>query len=65
LERLQVAVVDRDLRQTLGRAQADIRSITRAKRVEVCERPDRDLHMIEDTDAIAVALRVSCLTKDE
>jgi valyl-tRNA synthetase len=56
LARLQVAVSDPDLRQTLGQAQAGIRSVTRAQQVEICERPDDDLEIIEETDAIAVAL---------
>jgi valyl-tRNA synthetase len=56
LGRLQVAVGDQGLRQMLSQAQADIRSVTRAKRVEIREWPDEDLKMIEDTDRIAVAL---------
>jgi valyl-tRNA synthetase len=56
LGRLQVAVGDQGLRQMLSQAQADIRSVTRAKRVEIRERPNEDLKMIEDTDGVAVAL---------
>jgi hypothetical protein len=40
----------------LGRAQADIKSVTRARQVEIRERPDDDSKMIEDTNKIAVAL---------
>jgi valyl-tRNA synthetase len=56
LERLQVATRDPVLRKALCEAGADIRSITRAKRIEVRECLDDDLEMIGDTGAIAVAL---------
>ena len=60
LERLQVATRDPTLGEVLREAGADIRSVTRAKRVEVRERldldNDDDLEMIEDTGIIAVAL---------
>ncbi|MGD8968981.1 MAG: valine--tRNA ligase, partial [Anaerolineae bacterium] len=56
LGRLQVAVGDQDLRRTLSQARSDIRSITRAKRVEIRERVGESLKMIEDTDRVAVAL---------
>jgi valyl-tRNA synthetase len=56
LERVQVAVSDQSLRQMLRRAQADIRSITRAKHVEIRDQSDDDSNIIEETDAIAVAL---------
>jgi valyl-tRNA synthetase len=56
LEWLQVATRDPALGQALGEARADIRSITRAKRVEVRECLDGNLKMIEDTGTVAVAL---------
>jgi hypothetical protein len=36
--------------------QLGIRSVTRAERVEIAERFDGDLKIIENTDIIAVAL---------
>jgi valyl-tRNA synthetase len=65
LERLQVSVADRSLRETLSRAHADIRSVTRAKQVEISARLDDDLRLIETTQEIAVALGPQPLTKDE
>jgi valyl-tRNA synthetase len=56
LGRLQVAVRDPTLRRALCEARADIRSITRARRVEVRERLEDDLETVEDTGAVAVAL---------
>ena len=56
LERLQVAARDPVLLRALSEAGPDIKSITRAKWVEVCERLDDDLEMIEDTGTVAVAL---------
>ncbi len=56
LERLQVAVQDVVLGEELREAGADIRSVTRAKQVEVRERFDDGLEKIGDTGTIAVAL---------
>jgi len=56
LERLQVAVRDPALREALAQAEPDIRSVTRAKKVAIAERLDKDLKMVEDTSVIAVAL---------
>jgi valyl-tRNA synthetase len=56
LERLQVAVRDPALAEALQGAEAGIRSITRARQVELCERIDDRLEVIEDTGVIAVAL---------
>jgi valyl-tRNA synthetase len=56
LARLQVAVQDADLRQALRYAVADIRSVTRAERVEIVERLADDLCVIEDSGIIAVAV---------
>jgi valyl-tRNA synthetase len=56
LERLQVAIRDPALRQALRNARADIRSITRAKQIEVRETLDDDLEMIGDTGTVVVAL---------
>jgi valyl-tRNA synthetase len=56
LARLQVAVQDADLHQALREATADIRSVTRAERVEIAEQIDGDLKIIEDTGIVAVAL---------
>jgi valyl-tRNA synthetase len=56
LERLQVAIRDPGLRQALRDARADIRSITRAKQIEVRETLDDDLEMIGDTGTVVVAL---------
>jgi len=58
LERLQVAVQDPALRQALHQAEADIRSITRAKRVEVCERLDDGLDVVGASETIVVALKI-------
>ena len=63
LERLQVATQDPVLGQALREARADIWSVTRAKRVEVRERLDDDLKVIERTGTIAVALAEQALTK--
>jgi valyl-tRNA synthetase len=56
LARLQVAVQDIVLRQALDDAVADIRSVTRAQRVEIVEQVDTDLTIIEDTGTMTVAL---------
>ncbi|MDY7079648.1 MAG: valine--tRNA ligase [Chloroflexota bacterium] len=61
LERLQVATRDATLGQELREAGADIKSVTRAKRVELSEcldvdNDDNDWEIIESTGAIAVAL---------
>ncbi|MBN1813308.1 MAG: valine--tRNA ligase [Anaerolineae bacterium] len=56
LARLQVAVQDMALGQALQDATADIRSVTRAERVEIAERIDGDLKIIGDTGMIAVAV---------
>jgi valyl-tRNA synthetase len=57
LARLQVAVQDVVLHQALRDAAADIRSVTRAERVEIVEQVDGDLKIIQDTGMIAVALK--------
>jgi valyl-tRNA synthetase len=56
LERLQIATRDAALGKELREANADIRSITRAKQVEVREHLDDDLEIIGDTGTVAVAL---------
>jgi valyl-tRNA synthetase len=58
LERLRVAVRDLNLKAALRGASADIRSITRAKQVEVCEWSDLDdvLKIMNDRGTIAVAI---------
>jgi hypothetical protein len=56
LARLQVAMQDIVLRQALHDAVADIRSVTRAQRVEIVEQIDTDLTIIEDTGTMTVAL---------
>jgi len=56
LERLQIAARNPALSQALQGATAGIRSITRAKRIEICEQLDDGLELIEDTATLAVAL---------
>ncbi len=56
LERLQIATRDAALGKELSEANADIRSITRAKQVEVREHLGDDLETIGDTGTVAVAL---------
>jgi valyl-tRNA synthetase len=56
LERLQVATRDPALGGALREAEADIRSITRARRVEVRERLEDGLEAIEDSGTIGVAI---------
>jgi hypothetical protein len=56
LERLQLVVGDQELRQTLSQAQEDIRSITRAKHVEIGEQLDGGLKMIKGSGVVTVAL---------
>jgi valyl-tRNA synthetase len=56
LARLQVAVQDIVLHHALRDAAADIRSVTRAERVEIVERVDGDLEIIEDTGTMIVGL---------
>jgi valyl-tRNA synthetase len=65
IERLQVTVQDAALRQALSQASADIRSVSRATRVEVRERLDDELKIIKDTGLIAIALAEQPLTKEE
>jgi hypothetical protein len=59
LERLQIATGDAALGRELSQANAGIRSITRAKRVEVREYLDDDLEIIGDTGTVAVALTMT------
>jgi valyl-tRNA synthetase len=56
LERLCVATQEPRLGQALCEAGADIRSVTRAKQVEVCEHLDNGLEIIGDTGTVTVAL---------
>jgi len=56
LERLQVAVRDSALAHVLCQAGPEIRSVTRAQQVEICEHVDAGLEIIEDAGAISVAL---------
>jgi valyl-tRNA synthetase len=55
-ECLQVAAQHPALRQALGQATADIRSVTRARRVEVSEQIESGLEIIEETGALGVAV---------
>ncbi|HDQ72220.1 MAG TPA: valine--tRNA ligase [Chloroflexi bacterium] len=56
LARLQIAIPDPRLREALRAATANVRSVTRAERIEVVEWIDDDLTSIEDTGTMAVAL---------
>jgi valyl-tRNA synthetase len=64
LERLQVAARDPALCEALRQATADIRSITRARRIEVSRQLDGEMVIIEDTKAIAVAFSTQPLAKE-
>jgi valyl-tRNA synthetase len=56
LERLQVAVQEPLLLRTLREAATDIRSVTRAKQIEIGERIDTDSEVVGNTELIIVAL---------
>jgi valyl-tRNA synthetase len=64
LERLQVAARDPALCEALRQATADIRSVTRSRRIEVSKQLDGEMVIIEDTKAIAVALSTQPLAKE-
>ncbi len=56
LERLQLAAEDAGLARALRDAAEDMRSVTRARRIEVCERLDSGLEELKVDGAIGVAL---------
>lgn len=56
LERLQLATEETSLAQALQAATEDMRSITRARRIELCERLDANLEAVKTDGIIRVAL---------
>jgi len=56
LARLQLATDDADLARALQEATDDIRSITRARQIEVCARLDAALERVKADGAVGIAL---------
>ncbi len=56
LERLQLAVQDASLAEALHDAEEDMRSITRARRIQISERLDSSLEHVRADGAVSVAL---------